>query len=210
MYAEFAEVVLYVLRSRLAPENRHEPGPAVHIRDISYLQMNCSHPSSHRRSTVMEAHEDGHILTLVTPTQRGLQISVGREAANMAVKVPVDRFEAQKEFRSIDIATDETLLVPSSPTYYLTGGHLKPLFHRVVNGCDPIRQSLMFFVNPTPSIPISAWQRNACNAGVDIHDVVDQMSAVYGQRRVSTLEVTRPLWRETSDEALTLREEEEP
>lgn len=128
------------------------PGaPAPRFRKASYIQINYYEPAQHQRDLLQDAHEDGHLITLVQANAPGLEIKIG------------DRFVAPA------LASDELLLMPGSLLTLMTGGLVPPLYHRVHNNrrADP-RYSLMFFVNPEIDQTIEPWIRNASNAGVDI------------------------------------------
>lgn len=187
-YAGFTDQVLSAIRAEIDP--RHHAGDAadVDIRSLSYLQMNFYRPATHSsrdRDTMMDPHEDGHILTILKPTRPGLMIGPGELVEAPSARNPVGVFRHDRTLQPVEVAADEAILVPSSPTFYLTGGLIKPLFHGVANRGDAIRQSLMFFVNPTRSISLEPWLRTDTNRGVDIHQVVDAVSAQYGQPAIS-------------------------
>ena len=125
--------------------------PRLRFQKVSYIQINHYEPARHERELLQDAHEDGHLITLVRATAPGLEIGIG------------DRFVAP------ELAPDELLLMPGSLLTLMTGGLVPPLYHRVRNNrrAEP-RRSLMFFVNPEINQKLEPWIRNASNAGVDI------------------------------------------
>lgn len=187
-YARFTDSILKAVRAEICPGYQADSEPVIDIRSLSYLQMNFYRPAMHKsndRDTVMDPHEDGHILTILKPTKPGLMIEPGELVEAPTSQNPIGVFQHNGNLQSVDVAEDEAILVPSSPTFYLTGGLIKPLFHGVANKGDDIRQSLMFFVNPTRSIPLEPWVQTEKNRGVSIHNVVDAVSAQYGQPAIS-------------------------
>jgi isopenicillin N synthase-like dioxygenase len=128
------------------------PGaPRLRFQKASYIQINYYEPAHHRRDLLQDAHEDGHLITLVRANAPGLEIKVG------------DRYIAP------ELADDEVLLMPGSLLTLMTGGIVPPLYHRVHNNrrTEP-RCSLMFFVNPEIDQTLEPWIRNESNAGIDI------------------------------------------
>lgn len=189
-YAKFTEDILKALRKEIDPDYQDGSHPVIDIRNLSYLQMNFYRPAMHKsedRDTVMDPHEDGHILTILKPTKPGLMVSPGELVEMPTSQNPIGVFEYDRNLQAVDVAEDEAIIIPSSPTFYLTGGLVKPLFHGVANKGDDIRQSLMFFVNPTRNIPIEPWIRSKYNENVNIHSVIDAVSGQYGQSALSEI-----------------------
>ncbi|MBG77463.1 MAG: hypothetical protein CL570_00320 [Alphaproteobacteria bacterium] len=188
VYAGFTDEILKALRSEIMPDYPVSDEPVIDIRHLSYLQMNFYRPAIHKsndRDTVMDPHEDGHILTILKPTKPGLMVAPGELVEMPTSQNPMGIFKHGADFQFVDVAADEAILVPSSPTFYMTGGLIKPLFHGVVNKGDEIRQSLMFFVNPSRNVPLEPWVKNEKNRDVNIHNVVDAVSEQYGQPAIS-------------------------
>jgi isopenicillin N synthase-like dioxygenase len=128
------------------------PGaPRLRFQKATYLQVNYYEPAQHQRDLLQDAHEDGHLITLVRANAPGLEIKIG------------DRYVAP------ELARDELLLMPGSLLTLMTGGLVPPLYHQVRNSRRAVpRYSLMFFVNPEIDQTLEPWIRNASNAGVDI------------------------------------------
>lgn len=189
-YAEFTEDILKAIKREVDPSYADDGKPVVSIRSLSYLQMNFYRPAMHKsddRDTMMDIHEDGHILTILKPTKPGLRIAPGELIKRPSRDRPVGVFKCADDLLPVNIGEGEALLIPSTPTFYLTGGLIRPLFHKVMKERDDIRQSIMFFVNPTRDIPIAPWMDTDDNLGVNIHSIVDAVSGQYGQAAISEI-----------------------
>jgi len=124
-YAALVDGMLEEIRRELNPR-----GDRVASAEFSYFQLNHYRPRGETRDFLQDAHEDGHMLTVVTSRQPGLEAEIG------------GRFEA------VNFARDELLLMPGSILSQMTGGRVRPLVHRVRNHPGLAkRQSLMFFAN---------------------------------------------------------------
>lgn len=190
VYATITEQILAALRKLLASESNRDDGIHLNVRELSYLQINHTKPVEHLckdRETLMDPHEDGHILTLLKPTASGLMICPGSLVDMPSKCNPAGRFAADGNLTTIEIGPEEILIVPSSPTFFLTGGRIKPLFHAVANNGQPVRQSLMFFANPSPTSNLSPWVENETYGAVDIFGVIDAVSGKYGLPNVSSV-----------------------
>ena len=184
-FAQIAEEVLSTLATELAGAGWLGQVPP--IRDLSYLQTNFSRPAEHRRSdrqTLMDGHEDGHLLTIVVPTQPGLVGCPGDRDPKAAYD-EFDRFIPRGGYEPIDTRPGQAVIMSGSPTYYMTAGRVRPLFHAVENLGHRERQSLMFFANPDRGTPIRPWLVSEENRDVDVHQVVEMMSQKYGQPALS-------------------------
>lgn len=137
------------------------------IARMSYLQVNSYRPTLHDREFLQDRHEDGHLFTIVKSTAPGLEIELGGR------------------FVEADISPDEALLMPGSLLSAMTGGAIQPLYHRVRRMSDPVRYSLMFFVNPSIESSIAPWVLNSSNEGIDIRELAVQRSAAFGLRSLS-------------------------
>jgi isopenicillin N synthase-like dioxygenase len=147
-YARIANGVLEALRRRLNPQ-----GHTFDAAEASYLQVNHYRPREFAREFLQEIHEDGHVLTIHTASGPGLEISSGGG------------------FIPIDTADDELLLLPGTLLTLLTGGAIAPLFHRVRNHRDAVRQSLLYFVNPSVASETRPWIESDCNRDISIRSV---------------------------------------
>ena len=145
-------------------------GDLIVSEDFSYLQLNYYRPRSERRDLLQDAHEDGHLLTIVTSRQPGLEIEVD------------GRFEAAS------LAPDELLVMPGSILTLMTGGRVAPLVHRVRNVPGLRRRaSLMFFVNASVTRPIRAWAPAADGGWPDIRQATIASSRMFGLGSIEAL-----------------------
>ncbi|MBG77462.1 MAG: hypothetical protein CL570_00315 [Alphaproteobacteria bacterium] len=183
-YRGFVDNLFKALRTEIDPTYVVGEEFIFDIRGASYLQINFSRPAQHYRDTIMDSHEDGHLLTIIRPTEQGLMICPGSLVENPSAQNPVGVFKQDGELQPVDVQDGEVLLVPSSPTFHLTGGLVKPLFHAVASSDAKIRQSLMLFVNPTnEGKPIMPWIQTEQNKGVtDIHQVIDAVNYQHLER----------------------------
>lgn len=189
-YREIAELLLHDLGSSCGLDQVTNVTEGLRISDYSYLQLNSSRPRTHlskSRDTLMDAHEDGHLLTIIKPTQPGLVVSKGKHVEFPSDTNKIGKFIPEQKFSEVTLRSDELLVIPSSPTYFITGGQVKPLFHKVMNQGHENRQSLMYFVNPTLTTFISPWIKNHISEGVDIRSIVEQVSSSYGQASLKSV-----------------------
>lgn len=148
-FASVANGVLEALRRHVNPD-----GQELDVSEASYLQINHYRPRDFDREFLQETHEDGHVLTIHKATASGLEIRSG------------GRFMAQKA------ADDEFLLLPGSLLTLITGGLVPPLFHRVRNDhSSAVRQSFLYFVNPSMVDETRPWIENDSNRDVSIRSV---------------------------------------
>jgi hypothetical protein len=175
-HAEFVEAVLAALRATF--DGGGDPGVALgfNLRRESYMQMNFSQPARESRDTITDAHEDGHFLTLVRPNQRGFKGCPGSLVEPPTAYNPSGSFEPDGDLQPIETAADEAVLVPGTPTFYLTGGRVKPLFHAVATSDAHARQSLMLFANPARGDEILPWVVNSTNRNVSLRRILDAIS----------------------------------
>lgn len=157
-YAALVDAILEDLRCEINPQ-----GDRVSSVDLSYLQLNYYRPHDEKRDFLMDVHEDGHLLTVVTSRQPGLEAEIG------------GRFEA------INFQKDELLVMPGSILTLMTGGRVKPLPHRVRNVPGvKLRASLMYFGNaPVIGAP-RPWVAAADGSLPDIGRATAEMSQVFG------------------------------
>lgn len=120
-----------------------EPGQqSMSIARSSYAQMNhYASTSAVDRDLLQDAHEDGHLVTLLVTTGPGLEIA---DSAN-------GPFKPRQPPRGTFIA------MPGSALTAVSGGTIKPLYHQVRNHHLAERFSLMYFVNPDVSQPVYGW-----------------------------------------------------
>ena len=133
------------------------------LRRWSCLQLNYSRPADADAPFINESHEDGHLLTVSCANEPGLEIQT-----------------AGGDFMSITTAPDEVLVMPGEIVWLLSGGKIRPLYHRVRRepGCDE-RLALLFFgdINPRLCHP---WVHAEVNDRVDIGARVLTNAARFG------------------------------
>lgn len=121
------------------------------LRRWSCLQVNYSRPSATQASFIHERHEDGHLLTVLSSNQPGLEIEISKD-----------------HFLPIHPSNDQVLIMPGEILWLLTGGEIRPLYHRVRPHpkCSD-RVALLFFVDMDPRF-CDPWVRNELNESIDI------------------------------------------
>ncbi|MEZ4313108.1 MAG: 2OG-Fe(II) oxygenase family protein [Polyangiaceae bacterium] len=164
--APYVELVDAIFRALIREMHTH--APPISFLDASYLQVNYYRPETHNRDFLQDAHEDGHLLTVLKPSAPGLE--VGSRGA----------------FQPLDVGEDELLVFPGSILTLMTGGRIQPLQHRVRNHRRLTeRLSLMFFVNPTLETEIEPWVVNEMNRGISIRERVNANSGLFGLPTIS-------------------------
>lgn len=127
----------------------------------SSLQINCARPHESNDAFVHREHEDGHVLTFVFSNSPGLEIR-NRDGG----------------YRALPTGTNEMVLMVGSVTQLLTGGLVRPLFHRVRKGVEG-RIAALYFVDIDPRL-CTPWAVNSINRGVDIGERVLANSSRFG------------------------------
>lgn len=120
----------------------------------SLLQLNYSTPVKVSTRLINESHEDGALLTVAHAREPGLELLIG------------DRFVPFTN------EPDQILVIPGDIAWLLSGGRIKPMFHRV----QPIRNleermALLFFADINPALCVP-WVSNETNQGIDIGSLV--------------------------------------
>jgi len=165
LYAGLVDAVLDGIRLSLNPQ-----GDRIASADFSYFQLNYYRPARERRVFLQDAHQDGHLLTVVTSRQPGLEAEFG------------GRFEA------VNFAKDEVLVMPGSILTLMTGGRVKPLRHRVRNVKGvATRASLMYFGNASVTRPPRAWLAAADGSLPDIGRANVEASKLFGLPSIEAL-----------------------
>ena len=164
-YAGLVNGVLEELRRVLKPD-----GDRFDCADFSYFQLNYYRPKNEKRDFLQDAHEDGHVLTVVKARQPGLEI------------------ELDGRFEPVRLAPDELLLMPGSILTLMTGGRVKPLVHRVRNvaGVEK-RASLMFFANASVTRAPRAWVPGEDGRLPDIGRATAEASKAFGLPSIEAL-----------------------
>lgn len=165
VYTGLANAILEDIRLVFDPE-----GDRIDAAEFSYLQLNYYRPGSESRDLLQDAHEDGHLLTVVTSRQPGLEI------------------EVDGRFEPANIGRDELLVMPGSILTLMTGGMMRPLMHRVRNVPGVrTRASLMFFVNASVTNPPRAWVAAEDGGYPDIRGATIESSQVFGLNSIEAL-----------------------
>lgn len=117
----------------------------------SCLQLNYSRPSELTVPFIHESHEDGHLITIACSTGPGLEIQT-----------------ASGSFLPITIEHDEVLIMPGEIAWLLSGGQIRPLYHRVRRQRGQLeRVALLFFADMDPRL-CKPWVTNDVNRNIDI------------------------------------------
>lgn len=165
LYAAMADGVLDGLRTAINPS-----GDRIASAEFSYFQLNYYRPSREDRDFLQDAHEDGHLLTIVTSRQPGLEV------------------EIDGKWEPASLARDELFVMPGSIITLMTGGRVQPLQHRVRNIPNVERRaSLMFFVNASVANPPRAWAPAADGSMPDIRQATIEASQVFGLQSIGAL-----------------------
>lgn len=121
----------------------------------SRLQVNYSRPAETTFSHINEAHEDGDLVTIACASGPGLEI----QRFN-------GRFNGQ--FTPLTTGSGEVLIMPGEIAWLLSGGQIRPLYHRVRPLANQVeRIALLFFGDIDPTL-CEPWMLNEINRGVDI------------------------------------------
>lgn len=165
IYAAVADGILEGLARSFDPD-----ADRIESADFSYFQLNYYRPRQEAREFLQDAHEDGHLLTIVTSRQPGLEI------------------EIDGQFEPVILEPDELLIMPGSILTLMTGGTIRPLIHRVRNvAAVPTRASLMFFVNASVTSPPRAWAPAEDGSFPDIGRATIESSKVFGLTSIQAL-----------------------
>lgn len=121
------------------------------FRRWSCLQLNYSRPMNIPEAFIHEPHEDGHLITISCANGPGLEAQT-----------------ASGEFIPITTAYDEMLVMPGEIAWLLSGGQVRPLYHRVRRKSDcRERMAILFFGDIDPRL-CEPWINSKVNKGVDI------------------------------------------
>jgi 2OG-Fe(II) oxygenase superfamily len=118
----------------------------------SWLQLNWSRPSKVGREFIQEAHEDGHLITLLFADAKGLEV-----------------LETDSGWRGVLPTPDNLICFPGECGALLTADAIRPTMHRVVAHADiGTRLSVAYFVNPNLDQTLNPWVESPRNVGVDL------------------------------------------
>ncbi len=125
--------------------------PLVRTANESWLQLNYSWPSEAGREFIQDAHEDGHLLTLLFADQPGLEV------------LPLD------EWVDGSASPDRLIAFGGECGALLTDDYIRPILHRVrAHPTIATRLSVAYFVNPDLDQTLEPWRRGARNHDVDL------------------------------------------
>jgi isopenicillin N synthase-like dioxygenase len=154
--AELTAGVLAGLAAHYGYQTVLDTGPA------SYVEIN-SYGQPTDRDFLQTRHEDGHLITLVVPNKRGLEVEIDGEMCPEQA------------------GPGEVLIMPGSLLTSMTGGEIPPLYHRVRNFRDPGRLTVLFFVNTPFHGQVGPYVLNDTNAGVDMAALAREKCTLFGK-----------------------------
>jgi isopenicillin N synthase-like dioxygenase len=147
---QLAEALAIELANKLSNK---QIGEKLHcaLRQWSRLQLNYSRPAEVILPFVNTLHEDLNLLTINFSNEPGLEVEI-----------------AEGEIAEINTMLGEAVILPGEICWLLSGGQIKPLYHRV--RADPQvqeRLALLFFADLDPRY-CEPWVVNEINRHVDI------------------------------------------
>jgi len=126
--------------------------PRIHTAQESWLQLNWSHPAVTERDFIQDAHEDGHLVTLLLADADGLEV-LDRQAGWVGVRPSPER----------------VICFAGECGALLTDDAIQPMQHRVrVHREVASRLSVAYFVNPDLDQHLVPWVDGLRNRGVDL------------------------------------------
>jgi isopenicillin N synthase-like dioxygenase len=154
--AEVTTAVLHQLAAHYAYSSVLDFGPA------SYLEINWYIEASDR-DLLQDRHEDGHLISLVTPDRPGLEI------------------EVDGQMRAESFEEGDLLIMPGSLLTSMTGGAVPPMYHQVRNHHFPRRMTVLYFVNTPLRGSVDPYVVTDYNRGVDMVQVARDNCTFYGK-----------------------------
>jgi isopenicillin N synthase-like dioxygenase len=156
-----AEALTTALAERFGVEKLDHFRGALHLSSI--LQLNYSRPSEAVAEYINELHEDGCLLTITSVTGPGLELEC-RDGS----------------FIPLAPSGEEILIMSGEILSLLSGGAIRPAFHRVrPTRSSAERMSLLFFADLHPK-QCEPWVVNDTNAGIDIGERVLKNATRFG------------------------------
>jgi isopenicillin N synthase-like dioxygenase len=129
----------------------------------SRLQLNYTQPANVAFPFINETHEDLDLLTINCASGEGLELRIAGDS-----------------FVPIHTGVGEAVIFPGEIAWLLTGGNVKPIYHRVRTHREiEERMSLLFFADLEPEA-CEAWVANTINDGVDIGEHVRYNVSKFG------------------------------
>ncbi len=143
---------------------RDSDAEKVRHKSESWLQMNWSRPASAQRDFIQDAHEDGHLVTLLMADAEGLEV-----------------LHKVDGWISVFPNPSEVICFAGECGAFLSGDAVYPMMHRVrARGDVSTRLSVAYFVNPDLDQQLDPWVPNARNHGVDLLRWGQQNPARFG------------------------------
>ena len=162
--AELDELAAKAMDSIAQHVGRSSDAVRVRHRSESWLQMNWSRPASAQRDFIQDAHEDGHLVTLLLADAEGLEILHKVDGWISVLPNPA-----------------EVICFAGECGAFLSGDAVFPMMHRVRARADvATRLSVAYFVNPDLDQQLAPWVPNARNHGVDLLRWGQQNPARFG------------------------------
>ncbi len=125
--------------------------PLVRTAKESWLQLNFSWPANAAREFIQDAHEDGHLLTLLLADQPGLEV------------LPDD------EWVDGSASPERLIAFGGECGALLTDDYIRPIMHRVrAHRHVASRLSVAYFVNPDIDQVLDPWRAGVRNHNVDL------------------------------------------
>jgi isopenicillin N synthase-like dioxygenase len=133
------------------------------LRYWSRLQLNYTQPTRVAFPFINETHDDLDLFTINCASGAGLELRIGDDT-----------------FLPVDTGVSEAIIFPGEIAWLLSGGNLRPMYHRVRTHSEiKERMSLLFFADPEPEY-CEAWILNAVNDNVDIGEHVRHNVSKFG------------------------------
>lgn len=133
------------------------------IKYWSRLQLNYTQPANVAFPFINETHDDLDLFTINCATGSGLELRTGSDS-----------------FLPIETGVSEAIIFPGEIAWLLSGGNVKPMYHRVRTHREiKERMSLLFFADPEPQ-SCEAWVSNTINDNVDIGEHVRHNVSKFG------------------------------
>jgi isopenicillin N synthase-like dioxygenase len=134
----------------------------------SWVQVNF-YADACARSIMQDEHEDGHIITLAMSDEPGLEIKGSNHT----------------EYQQVE-HRDMITVMPGELLTVLSGGDIKPLYHRVKSYQKKQRISLTYFLNPNSNIDhLAPWKINDSNSDINIVEMSNANPEKFGLPNLS-------------------------
>ncbi len=146
---QMAAKVLFQLSEIVGVSDRVAP---VRTMGESWLQLNWSNPASAGRDFIQDAHEDGHLITILVADAEGLEV-----------------LPNSMEWQPVFPTPERAVCFAGECGALLTGDVVAPTMHRVrAHAHVPSRLSVAYFVNPDLDQDLPPWVANTRNTTIDL------------------------------------------